>query len=61
MMSFALNASVMPTPKKAKPVEQKPEAPKVVAKPEPKPEAKPEPKPEPEKKGLFGSLFGKKK
>jgi PTH1 family peptidyl-tRNA hydrolase len=48
-------------PKKAKPVEQKPEAPKVVAKPEPKPEARPEPKPEPEKKGLFGSLFGKKK
>jgi PTH1 family peptidyl-tRNA hydrolase len=48
-------------PKKAKPVEQKPEAPKVVAKPEPKPEVKPEPKPEPEKKGLFGSLFGKKK
>jgi len=48
-------------PKKAKPVEQKPEAPNVVAKPEPKPEVKPEPKPEPEKKGLFGSLFGKKK
>ena len=48
-------------PKKAKPVEQKPEVPKVVAKPEPRLEVKPEPKPEPEKKGLFGSLFGKKK
>jgi len=47
--------------KKAKPVEKKSEAPKVVAIPEPKPEAKPEPKPEPEKKSLFGSLFGKKK
>jgi peptidyl-tRNA hydrolase, PTH1 family len=47
--------------KKAKPVEKKPEAPKAVAKPEPTPEPKIEPKPEPEKKGLFGSLFGKKK
>jgi PTH1 family peptidyl-tRNA hydrolase len=59
--------------KKAKPVEKKAEAPKPAAKPaakpeakaEPKPEPKPEPKvearPEPEKKGLFGSLFGKKK
>jgi peptidyl-tRNA hydrolase, PTH1 family len=47
--------------KKAKPVEKKPEAPKVVAKSEPRPEPKPEVKPEPEKKGLFGSLFGKKK
>ena len=47
--------------KKAKPVEKKPDAPKAVAKPEPKPEPKIEPKPEPEKKGLFGSLFGKKK
>jgi len=54
--------------KKAKPVEKKAE-PKVDAKPESKPEAKPavkpeakpEAKPEPEKKGLFGSLFGKKK
>ena len=36
--------------------EQKPEL-KAETKPEPKPEAKPEP----EKKGLFGSLFGKKK
>ena len=43
--------------KKAKPVEKKPDAPKAVAKPEPRIE----PKPEPEKKGLFGSLFGKKK
>jgi len=59
--------------KKAKPVEKKPEPakaatkpepkpePKAAPKPEPKPEAKAEPKPEPEKKGLFGSLFGKKK
>ena len=47
--------------KKVKPVEKKPEAPKVVAKSEPKPEPKVEPKPEPEKKSLFGSLFGKKK
>lgn len=47
--------------KKAKPVEKKPDAPKAVAKPEPKPEPRIEPKPEPEKKGLFGSLFGKKK
>jgi peptidyl-tRNA hydrolase, PTH1 family len=47
--------------KKAKPVEKKPEAPKAVAKPEPTPEPKIEPKPEPEKKGLFGSLLGKKK
>jgi len=53
--------------RKPKPVEKKPEAPKAAAKPEAKPEpkARPEPKaeakPEPEKKGLFGSLFGKKK
>ena len=51
--------------KKVKPVEKKPEAPKVVAqsepKPEPKAESKTEAKPEPEKKSLFGSLFGKKK
>jgi PTH1 family peptidyl-tRNA hydrolase len=59
--------------KKAKPVEKKPEPAKAAARPEPKPETKPEPKaaakpepkaepkPEPEKKGLFGSLFGKKK
>jgi len=47
--------------KKAKPVEKKAEKkaepPKSVAKPEPVVESKPEP----EKKGLFGSLFGKKK
>ena len=58
-------------PKKAKPVEKKPEAPRPAAKAEPKAEPKPEPKvetkpkaetkTEPEKKGLFGSLFGKKK
>jgi len=52
-------------PKKAKPVEKIPEPPKAVAKAEvkaePKIEAKGESKPEPEKKGLFGSLFGKKK
>jgi PTH1 family peptidyl-tRNA hydrolase len=47
--------------RKAKPVEKKPEAPKAVAKTETKPEPKVEVKPEPEKKGLFGSLFGKKK
>jgi len=47
--------------KKAKPVEQKTEAPKVVVEPEPKPAPTPESKPAPEKKGLFGSLFGKKK
>jgi PTH1 family peptidyl-tRNA hydrolase len=50
--------------------EKKPEPVKAAAKPEPKPEPKAapkpepksaEPKPEPEKKGLFGSLFGKKK
>jgi len=60
-------------PKKEKPVEKKAEPSKAVAKvevkaepkpepkAEPKPEPKAEPKPEPEKKGLFGSLFGKKK
>ena len=55
--------------RKEKLVEEKPEAPKAVAEPEPKVEPKVEPrpepkieaKPEPEKKGLFGSLFGKKK
>ena len=54
--------------KKEKPVEKKAEpkaeakpAAKAAAKPEPKLEPKVEPKPEPEKKGLFGSLFGKKK
>ena len=55
--------------KEEKPVEKKPE-PKAAVKPEPKPEPRPEPKPavkpepQPEKpapKGLFGSLFGKKK
>ncbi len=53
-----LHSFEMPKPR---PVEKKPEAPKAVAKPEPKVEPKPESKPEPEKKGLFGSLFGKKK
>jgi PTH1 family peptidyl-tRNA hydrolase len=43
--------------KKAKPVEKKAEPPKAAARPDPAIEAKPEP----EKKGLFGSLFGKKK
>ena len=57
--------SVEKEKKKEKPVEKK-SGPAVEAKPEPKkPEAKkPEPEPEPEKpaaKGLFGSLFGKKK
>jgi PTH1 family peptidyl-tRNA hydrolase len=55
-------------PKTEKPVEQKPEAkkpepklePKVEVKPLPKIEPKPEPQPE-KPKGLFGSLFGKKK
>jgi PTH1 family peptidyl-tRNA hydrolase len=42
-----------------KKVEKKAEAPKAVVSPEPKVE--PKPAPEPEKKGLFGSLFGKKK
>jgi PTH1 family peptidyl-tRNA hydrolase len=55
--------------KEEKPVEKKPE-PKAAVKPESKPEPVPEPKPavkpgpQPEKpapKGLFGSLFGKKK
>jgi PTH1 family peptidyl-tRNA hydrolase len=45
-------AAAKPAPKR----EQKPEL-----KAETKPELKPETKPEPEKKGLFGSLFGKKK
>jgi PTH1 family peptidyl-tRNA hydrolase len=49
--------------KKEKPVEKKvekkAEAAKPVVRPEPKVESKPAP--EPEKKGLFGSLFGKKK
>ena len=45
-----------PVEKKAKPVEKK-----VEPKPEPKVEPKVEAQPEPEKKGLFGSLFGKKK
>ncbi len=55
-------------PKTEKPVEQKPEAKKPEPKLEPKIELKPQPKiepksePQPEKpKGLFGSLFGKKK
>jgi PTH1 family peptidyl-tRNA hydrolase len=43
--------------KKEKPIEIKAEPPKAVARPDPVVE----PKPEPEKKGLFGSLFGKKK
>jgi PTH1 family peptidyl-tRNA hydrolase len=56
--------------KKEKPVEKKKKAePEAEAKPAAKAAAKPEPglepkvelKPEPEKKGLFGSLFGKKK
>jgi len=55
--------------KKEKAAEKKAEPAKAVAKPEarpaprvePKPEPNVEPKPEPEKKGLFGSLFGKKK
>lgn len=57
-----------PSKPAVKPEPTKPE-PKVEAKPgpepEPNPEAKPGPKPDPkpveEKKGLFGSLFGKKK
>lgn len=54
-----------PVEKQAEPrAEAKPAA-KAAANPEPKVEPKvepkPEPKPEPEKKGLFGSLFGKKK
>ena len=44
-----------------KPVVEKKAEPKVEAKPALKVESKPEAKPEPEKKGLFGSLFGKKK
>jgi PTH1 family peptidyl-tRNA hydrolase len=51
--------------KREKPVEKKTEPAKTATKPgprsEPQPETKVEPKPEPEKKGLFGSLFGKKK
>ena len=51
--------------KKERPVEKKPEPAKAAARPDAKPEAMPQPKveakPEPEKKGLFGSLFGKKK
>ena len=51
--------------KKEKPVEKKTEPAKAAAKPgprsEPQPEPKVESKPETEKKGLFGSLFGKKK
>lgn len=49
-------AEKKPEPKKPEP--KKPEVQKAI---EPKIEPKPEPKPEPEKKGLFGSLFGKKK
>jgi PTH1 family peptidyl-tRNA hydrolase len=45
--------------KKEKPVEKKAEPAKKIE--APKPEPKVESKPEPEKKGLFGSLFGKKK
>ena len=48
-------------PRKEKPAEKKVEAPKVAAKSEPKAEPKVELNPVPEKKGLFGSLFGKKK
>jgi len=67
MQAAMLKLHSVEKPKKAKPVEKKPEAPRAAAKAEPKPEPKAEPqprvepKPEPEKKGLFGSLFGKKK
>jgi len=50
-----------PVEKKAEPKAEAKPAAKAAANPEPKLEPKVEPKPEPEKKGLFGSLFGKKK
>lgn len=64
MQAAMLKLHTDPKPKAPPKPEAKPE-PKVEAKPEPKPEPKPETRPEPkpaeEKKGLFGSLFGKKK
>ena len=49
--------------KKPEPKAEKKTEPTAEAKPEPRPQAKPEPKPEPvpEKKGLLGSIFGRKK
>lgn len=76
MQAAMLKLHTDPKPRPAPKVEPKPEpkvepksepkaAPKAESKPEPKPESKPEAKPEAkpaeEKKGLFGSLFGKKK
>lgn len=68
MQAAMLKLHTDPKPRPAPKVEPKPEpkaAPTAESKPEPKPESKPEPKPEAkpaeEKKGLFGSLFGKKK
>jgi PTH1 family peptidyl-tRNA hydrolase len=64
MQAAMLKLHTDPKPKPAPKAEPKP-APKVEVKPEPKPEPRPETTPEPkpaeEKKGLFGSLFGKKK
>lgn len=67
MQAAMLKLHTDPKPKappkpEVKPEPKKPEL-KAEAKPEPKPETRPEPKPAPaeEKKGLFGSLFGKKK
>jgi len=53
-------AELKPEPKPAPKAEAMSE-PKSQPKPEQKPETKPEPKPVEEKKGLFGSIFGKKK
>jgi PTH1 family peptidyl-tRNA hydrolase len=58
-----LHSFEMPKPvaKKPEPKAEAKPTPKIEPKPEPKVEPKTEAKPEPEKKGLFGSLFGKKK
>lgn len=66
MLKLHTDPKPRPVPKAEPKSEPKP-APKAEAKPELKPELKPESRPEPkpqpteEKKGLFGSLFGKKK
>ena len=64
MQAAMLKLHTDPKPRPAPKPEAKPEAkPEPEPKPEPKPKPDPEPEPKPaeEKKGLFGSLFGKKK
>lgn len=66
MQAAMLKLHTDPKPKAPPKAEPKPEPrprpePRVEAKPEPKPMPQAEPAPAQEKKGLFGSLFGKKK